>query len=57
MEEDINKKLDDISKKLDKLTKTIEDNQEKNTSFESRIKQWIMFYVASYLADKTLMNR
>lgn len=55
MEDDILKKLNDIDKKLDKLTKMVIENQEYNTSFESKMKQWIMFYVASYLADKSLM--
>lgn len=54
MDDETLKKLDEISKKLDELTRIVNDNQEHNSSFESRMKQWVMFYAASYLADKTL---
>lgn len=54
-DKDINTKLDEINAKLDKIIKQEQTHYEYNKSFESKFKQWAMFYFASLVADETLL--
>lgn len=52
--QEIQKQLKEINEKIDKLTKQEKLHYENNKSFESKMTQWLGFYIASLVADETL---
>lgn len=47
-------KIEELSKKIEILSKQENKHYEYSKSFESKMKQWGMFYIASLLADETI---